>query len=148
MAAANNTELTASIDSYATVNNFVQTMVGSEDNMMNTYSLAVVITLHDVITLSCAETVNFAAVNMRKSSKNIITEICFELIVKLHREKNTRSNNNNGLKFVKRLQSTLAIFHHDDSLAATCRNIHTTFVCVLDSIESARLVGSELHVVL
>ena len=133
------------IDIDATINNTRERVIGSEDQLMNTSSLADNIVRLNVFDFSSTIAVNIATMHMHSSTMYITIEILKELAVELHCEKNTRSDYNNCLRFVGRLQSTLAIFHHDDSFAAASRNIDATFLCVAENIESTGLVGAELN---
>ena len=119
------------------------------DQLMHIDMLTNIIVTLDLIWFGSLEMHSLTTVNMHHSEVVVILivviaiKILHELGAKLIGKKNTRSNNNNSLRVFCIIKTTHTIFHHDDSLATTSRNIDTTFLRVLESIKSARLVGSK-----
>src|SRR5210317_109219 len=137
------------INSDIAVNNAIETVVGSEDQLMNIDMLTNSIVTLNVSRFGRLEMHSLTTVNMHHHEIVAILivwiaiEILHELGAKLISKKDARCNNNNSLRVFCIIKTTHTIFHHDDSLATTSRNIDTTFLRVLECIKSARLVGSE-----
>ena len=131
----------------ATVNNTTETVIGCEDQLMKVATASSIMS-SNLIGFGSTKTINFTAVNMHDSTTHMTIEIAEELLKQLISKKNTRSNNNNCLNIIRLKESTLAIFHHDDSLSTTSRNIDATFVVVLNCVKCSLLMRTKLHDVL
>ena len=131
----------------ATVNNTTETVISCEDQLMKVATASSIVS-SNLIGFGSTKTVNLTTVNMHDSTTHMTIEIAEELLKQLISKKNTRSNNNNCLNIIRLKESTLAIFHHDDSLSTTSRNIDATFVVVLNCVKCSLLMRTKLHDVL
>ena len=115
-------------------------MIGSEDNAGLIGSTGNIIKQSNLLGLSAAEVVSLTAVAVSNVDR-VAVDLLHKLLAQLVSEKDTGSNNNNGLRTVS--EQTQRVTDHDHGLATACGDKHLTRSSTAHRIESTLLVGAE-----
>ena len=113
-------------------------MIGGEDNAGLTCCPCSVVEQCNLVGLGAAEMCSLTTVCMTNMHVAGINERQ-KLVAQLISKQNARSNNNNGARLCKQLDSVL---NHDDGLATTSRHNDLTLVGISHRVESTLLVGT------